>query len=78
MLITYSLGNLFNVVGAIKKVGYEPTIINSAKDILLSDFLVIPGVGAFKKGMDSIKSYGFMEEVLNHVQKGKPLLGILF
>ena len=41
-----------------------------------SDFLVLPGVGAFKPAMKLIKKNGFDEMIFNHVKRVNPLLGI--
>ena len=54
-IIDYRLGNLHSVLGAIRKVGYDALITNKISDILASDKIILPGVGAFADGMKNIK-----------------------
>jgi glutamine amidotransferase len=37
---------------------------------------VLPGVGAFKDGMDGLKKRGLVESIKEHAYKNKPFLGI--
>ena len=75
-IVDYGLGNLFSVISAIRKIEYKPVVVNSSTEVALADFLVLPGVGAFRKGINAIATLGFKEVILEHVQKGKPILGI--
>jgi glutamine amidotransferase len=75
-IVDYGLGNLFSVCSAIRKIGCEPVVIGKPQDFKLADFLVLPGVGAFQKGMNLLQSHGLADRILCHVRQGKPILGI--
>jgi glutamine amidotransferase len=38
--------------------------------------LVLPGVGAFRDCMDNLRSGGFVEPIKQHIEDGRPFLGI--
>lgn len=76
VIIDYTLGNLFSVKCAFEKVGFEATITDNREDIINAHKIVLPGVGAFKTGMDGLKSKGLVEVLQNEVQKGKSLMSI--
>ena len=75
-IVDYGLGNLFSVASAIRRVGFEPVFAVTPDDFKVADFLVLPGVGAFQKGMHSLQSCGLIDGILSHAKQGKPLLGI--
>lgn len=75
-IVDYGLGNLFSVGSAIKQVGFEPVFVANPDACKAADFLVLPGVGAFQKGMRLLQSNGLVEGILYHVKQGKPILGI--
>ncbi len=75
-IIDYGVGNLFSVSSALKKIGHEPLIVTNYKDLERADFILLPGVGSFSKGMNQLKTEGFVEPLLTHVESGRPLLGI--
>jgi len=75
-IVDYGLGNLFSVASAIRRVGFDPVFVTTPDDCKFADFLVLPGVGAFQKGMHSLQSCGLIDGILSHAKQGKPLLGI--
>ncbi len=75
-VVDYSVGNLFSVTAAIKKVGFEPELISDPDELLHADALVLPGVGAFSRGMSALIQRGLDDALRQAVKKGTPLLGI--
>ena len=75
-IIDYGLGNLFSVASAIKKLGKTPIIADAPQHLQEADFVILPGVGAFQKGMNLLEDKGFKDALLNYCDKQKPLLGI--
>ena len=76
-IIDYGLGNLYSVLGAVCKIGYEAKITNDASEIKTSDKLILPGVGAYADGMRNIKNLNLLEPLDEFVNiKKKPILGI--
>ena len=75
-IIDYRMNNLRSVQKAFEHSGTD-TVISSDPDILRkADKLVLPGVGAFGKSMESIRTGGFDRIIIDHAAAGKPLLGI--
>ncbi|BFG70372.1 imidazole glycerol phosphate synthase subunit HisH [Sediminibacterium sp. KACHI17] len=78
VVLDYGMGNLHSVTSTLRYLGVDEIII-SAKydDIKKADKLILPGVGAFGKAMDRIRSQQIDIMLKEVVQYGKkPLLGI--
>lgn len=75
-IIDYKLNNLRSVQKAFEKVGASAFISSDAKELSLADRLVLPGVGAFGKAMENIRSLGLEELICTNAKDGKPLIGI--
>jgi imidazole glycerol-phosphate synthase subunit HisH len=75
-IIDYKLNNLRSVQKAFEKVGASAFISSDVKELSRAEKLVLPGVGAFGKAMENIKSLGLEELISTHAKAGKPLIGI--
>jgi len=75
-IVDYSIGNLFSVAQACKKVGLNPSVTSKPEDLKNADAVILPGVGAFAKGMKNLKANGMDEALGDFVQSGKPFMGI--
>jgi glutamine amidotransferase len=75
-LIDYGIGNLLSVSRAFEACGAEVLQTENPADIAASDYLVLPGVGAFADGMRELESRGLVEPVRAACKSGKPVLGI--
>ena len=75
-IIDLGIGNTVSVKNALYMLGYECTIFNDSN--LTSDFthLILPGVGAFDRGMREISRLGFREHLIRFQNDDKPILGI--
>ncbi|MDR0911033.1 MAG: imidazole glycerol phosphate synthase subunit HisH [Methanobrevibacter sp.] len=73
-IIDYGSGNLKSISNGFLKVGTKPIISNDIEKIANSDYLVLPGVGSFGSAMKHIEP--FKDVILEHVNNGKPFLGI--
>ena len=73
-IIDYKSGNLKSISNGFRKIGAEYQITDDKEIISDSDYLVLPGVGAFGSAMENLKPF---EEIINeHVADDKPFLGI--
>jgi imidazole glycerol-phosphate synthase subunit HisH len=72
-IIDYGLGNLRSVIRGLEKAGAQAVITCDADEIAAADGLVLPGVGAFREGMDQL---GPLKETVLHASRNVPLLGI--
>lgn len=77
VIVDYGLSNLLSVANMVGKVGGICKISSQPKDILSADKLILPGVGAFDRGMGALNSVGLVEPLKNFaLTQRKPILGI--
>jgi glutamine amidotransferase len=73
-IIDYKSGNLKSISNGFKKIGCDYQITDDKEIIAGSDYLVLPGVGAFGSAMENLEPF---KDVINeHVADDKPFLGI--
>ncbi len=76
-IIDYGVGNLSSVGNALKSIGVEAEITNDPAKIRAADKIILPGVGAFKAGMENLQKLKLVEILQEEVMvKKKPFLGI--
>jgi glutamine amidotransferase len=76
-IVDLKINNLHSIYNAFKKIGYKTKIINNNKDLKNQDFIVLPGVGAFKEGMNALKKNNLIECLKeNVIVKKKNIIGI--
>jgi glutamine amidotransferase len=76
-VIDYGAGNLRSVVNAFEAIGQTPLVTNRPGDLAEAAAIVLPGVGAFGEGMESLRRFGLIEALQEEVlEKQKPYLGI--
>jgi len=75
-IIDYEMGNLRSVAKAFESLGFAARVSADPRDLDGADKIVLPGVGAFRDCIHNLRQGGFVEPLLTHVEKGKPLLGI--
>ena len=75
-LIDYGMGNLFSVQKAFERIKQPLILIQSAKDFIHCDALILPGVGAFDPAMHRLEEKGMIPVLKTWNQEKKPLLGI--
>ncbi len=73
-IIDYNSGNLRSIHNGFTKIGYKAEITNNPEKIADSEFLVLPGVGAFGSVMKNIEP--FKDLIYEHINNDKPFLGI--
>lgn len=76
VIIDYDTGNTRNVKNALDYLGVPNQLSADPKQILAADGLILPGVGAFKKAMDSLNERGLVTTIRQAADKGIPMLGI--
>lgn len=75
-IVDYGLGNILSVSRAISSLGIQVDLVETPEQIDSSSFLVLPGVGAFNRGISELKSRALIAPIKKHIDSGKPLLGI--
>ena len=74
-IIDSGLSNLYNVSQAFEHIGVQANIVSGNNDAI-HDHLVLPGVGSYEKGMNSIKEIGLVDKIKSHIESNRPFLGI--
>ena len=76
IIVDYKIGNYFSLINALKNCDVNFSVSNDASEIKKSDVLLLPGVGAFKSGMDNLKKLNLVDSIKEHSEKKKKILGI--
>lgn len=72
-IVDYGLGNLRSVFRGLEKAGGTPIITADASEVRSGDGVVLPGVGAFREGMERL---GDLRAAVEEAASEVPLLGI--
>jgi glutamine amidotransferase len=76
-VIDYGMGNVGSIINMFHKIGVPSVLTNEIEEIERADKLILPGVGAFDKGMEKLNESGLAEAINRHaVEKQKPIIGI--
>lgn len=75
-IIDYGVGNIGSIMRALTRCGAAPFLTSDPEAIAHAHGVVLPGVGAFKTGMDGLTARGLVEPIRAVAQRGTPLLGI--
>ncbi len=75
-IVDDGIGNIRSILNAFENQGADVTLTNDKDKILESDGLVLPGVGAFAHGMNSLDKYNLIDVIKEYVLSGKPFIGI--
>jgi glutamine amidotransferase len=75
-IVDYGMGNRRSVEKALEHVGARPLLSSDPDRLAAAPGLVLPGVGAFPKAMESLRRLGLDDFVRERVAAGVPLLGI--
>ena len=77
IIIDYGMGNLWSVASAIRFLGAEPVVSSDPIEIANSNCLVLPGVGSFRRAMETIKTKKYDQAIAEALTNSKTkLLGI--
>lgn len=78
LVVDYNMGNVASVTNMLKRIGAEDVVVSrDAADVQRASKIILPGVGAFDRGIEHLERYG-LREPLNEivVRNGVPALGI--
>jgi glutamine amidotransferase len=75
-IIDYGMANLRSVQKAFEQVGHRADIISTPEQIDAADKIVLPGVGAFKDAIATLRGRELAAPIVRHIERGKPFLGI--
>ena len=75
-IIDYGIGNVKSIQNLLYSIGVEFQLARDEKNIIQSDGIILPGVGAFPKAMANLQAYGLDNTLKKAIKMDKPLLGI--
>ena len=75
-VLDYGIGNLRSAEKALQKVGADARLVTDPTEASAADALVLPGVGAFGRCMDSLRASGLATVASDGIRAGLPFLGI--
>jgi len=75
-ILDFGLGNLKSIQNGFRYLGHEAMIIHDELSLKDADGIILPGVGAFKDGMDRLRKANFVPLIQEALSQGKPILGI--
>src|SRR5674536_161202 len=73
-VIDYGLGNIRSAMRGLERAGAQVEVTSDSTRFGSADGLVLPGVGAFKSGMQNVQK--IKRALLHSVDEGTPILGI--
>lgn len=73
VIVDYGAGNIFSVLMALKRLGYQAVVSDEPEEIRTADRVIFPGVGQASAAMEALKKRG-LEQVIPRLEI--PVLGI--
>ncbi|WP_224333035.1 imidazole glycerol phosphate synthase subunit HisH [Haloprofundus halobius] len=74
VVVDYGVGNLRSAVRGLERAGANVTVSDDPETFADADGIVLPGVGAFREGMENADPYRQALEAAN--ERGQPIFGI--
>lgn len=75
-IVDYGIGNIHSLISAFKNLGEEVMLTGDPEVIKSAEIVILPGVGAFKFAMQSLRERDLIETLEWVYASGKPLIGI--
>jgi glutamine amidotransferase len=78
VIIDYEVGNVASVANMLNRIGQTQNVISRHPDIIRkADRIILPGVGAFDKGMRNLRELGLIDSLnVAAMERKVPVLGI--
>ena len=75
-VLDYGIGNLRSAEKALQRVGGDAMLTDDLEVVGGADAVVLPGVGAFGRCMEALRTAGLEEPAQAAIDAGKPFLGV--
>jgi imidazole glycerol-phosphate synthase subunit HisH len=76
VVVDYGMGNLYSVCRALEHLGADAVLTEDPRVVLDADRVVLPGVGAFRDGMDELERRGLDSALREYGSSDRMMLGI--
>jgi len=75
-VIDSGIANIGSVIAACRRIGVPAAVSSDANSLLAASALILPGVGSFADGMDSMRRHDLIHPLHDAAAAGIPILGI--
>jgi imidazole glycerol-phosphate synthase subunit HisH len=75
-VLDYGIGNLRSAEKSLQKVGADARLVTDPDEARVADGVVLPGVGAFGRCMEQLRSSGLDQVAIEVARSGRPFLGV--
>lgn len=75
-MVDHGIGNLRSAYKALEHVGADVRLVTDPGDLAGAAAVVLPGVGAFGRTMEALRTSGFDRALVDFIDTGRPFLGI--
>jgi len=75
-VVDYGMGNVGSVLRALAACGAAAELSAESERIASAERLILPGVGAFRDGMEELRRRALVEPIRSFARSGRPFLGI--
>jgi imidazole glycerol-phosphate synthase subunit HisH len=75
-ILDYGIGNLRSAQKAMERAGADARLTRDHTEIMRADGVMLPGVGAIGRCMESLADAGLTDITLEAAQSGRPFLGV--
>ena len=75
-IVDYTMGNLGSVQNAVNHVGGKARLVSAPSDLSSFTKVILPGVGAFRQGIECLKNTGLALALEESKARGAHILGI--
>jgi glutamine amidotransferase len=76
LILDYGMGNIDSISNLLNKFKINHKLGNSPDELLATDLLILPGVGAFGPAMRNINQLGLRARIIQRHLESRPILGI--
>ena len=76
VIIDYGISNILSVQQGFEAIGVNVIVTSNTQVIEKAKYLVLPGVGAFRKAMEALHNLKLVNTIIKAANQGVPLLGI--
>lgn len=73
-IMDYGVGNLHSIAKGFERAGAQVRVVSEPQDLLTSDCIVFPGVGAFGAAMDTLRPV--LPRLRARITSGVPTIGV--
>jgi imidazole glycerol-phosphate synthase subunit HisH len=75
-VIDSGIANIGSVLSACRRIGVATAVTTNAREVASAEALILPGVGAFSNGMESLRRHDLVGPIRDAAAVGTPILGI--